>query len=203
MKMTVLVCCLFVFIIPAAAQSDKGVEVFGGYSYSRIDDDFFNEGLNANGAEGAVTFFLTKRFGISADTDVHWTQDLNIQGTPPFAVYQDIHRTRYQVLGGPHFRFVNSTRATPFVHALVGIAHTRLRNQVTGSAIPDDIRWSRTEPAIALGGGIDIRASKRVSIRAFQFDYNPEFVRSKTFPQGTVPGITLNHFRISAGVVFN
>jgi hypothetical protein len=46
--------------------------------------------------------------------------------------------------------------------------------------------------AMVFGGGIDIRASKHISVRAIQADYNPTF-----FGQGRQ-----DNFRLSFGVVF-
>ena len=48
---------------------------------------------------------------------------------------------------------------------------------------------------MALGGGLDIRASKRVSFRALM-DYNPVFVRDSTVG-------TRDFFRFSFGVLFH
>jgi hypothetical protein len=49
--------------------------------------------------------------------------------------------------------------------------------------------------AMALGGGLDIRASKRVSFRAMM-DYNPVFVNDSTTG-------TRDFVRLSLGVLFH
>jgi hypothetical protein len=49
-----------------------------------------------------------------------------------------------------------------------------------------------TSFAMALGGGLDLRVSKRIDVRLVQFDYTPTFFG---------PG-RQDNFRISAGIVF-
>ena len=46
-----------------------------------------------------------------------------------------------------------------------------------------------------------MRVGERVSLRLFQFDYNPVFVRDR--PDRGVDSARLDNFRISVGVVFN
>jgi hypothetical protein len=48
-----------------------------------------------------------------------------------------------------------------------------------------------TGPAFALGGGLDIRLTKRLELRAFQIDYNPSRIKEETF-QNVRLGIGLN-----------
>ena len=52
--------------------------------------------------------------------------------------------------------------------------------------------------AAAIGGGLDIRAGRRVDIRVIQFDYNPT---RGTFQSGQ--SNILHDFRIGAGIVFH
>jgi hypothetical protein len=49
-----------------------------------------------------------------------------------------------------------------------------------------------TSFAMALGGGLDLRAGKRIAVRLIQVDYTPTF-----FGSGRQ-----DNFRISAGIVF-
>jgi len=52
---------------------------------------------------------------------------------------------------------------------------------------------TETGLAGAFGGGLDIRASDRIDIRAFQFDYNPTRVFDST----------QHNFRIGVGIVIH
>jgi hypothetical protein len=81
------------------------------------------------------------------------------------------------VLGGPRFTYRSAkTRVEPFAHVLAGGAFTA-----------DAGRF-----AMAIGGGIDVRVSDKVAVRAVQADYAPIFS----------DGRTANNVRIAAGVVF-
>jgi opacity protein-like surface antigen len=97
----------------------------------------------------------------------------------------------------------NSTEGTfkPFAHALVGVAHARNRVDfsqnvcaaVFPSPCPSDFSENETGFAAAFGGGLDIRASDSISIRAIQVDYNP----TRLFDS------TQHNFRIGVGIVFH
>src|SRR4029453_11345447 len=93
-------------------------------------------------------------------------------------VIQDFQfKTRvYNFLAGPEFKARNRTRFTPFVHALGGFAHASATFTTPGPTHILFLRRNDTSFAMALGGGLDIRASKRVSFRG-QLDYNPVFVQ--------------------------
>jgi hypothetical protein len=56
-----------------------------------------------------------------------------------------------------------------------------------------DFEESETGFAGAFGGGLDIRASERIDIRAFQFDYNPT----------RLDGSTQHNFRVGVGIVIH
>ena len=101
----------------------------------------------------------------------------------------------YNFLAGPEFKARNSTRFTPFAHALGGVAHTSATFTTPGPAFNLLLNKSDNSFAMALGGGLDIRASKRVSFRALM-DYNPVFVKDST-------GDRRDFVRFSLGVLFH
>jgi opacity protein-like surface antigen len=81
------------------------------------------------------------------------------------------------LLGGPKFTLRSSkSRVEPYAHALAGAA---LFNS-TGRF------------AIAVGGGVDVRVTDGISIRAIQADYAPVFSS----------GDVLHNVRLATGVVF-
>jgi opacity protein-like surface antigen len=82
-------------------------------------------------------------------------------------------------LAGPEFKARNSTRLTPFAHLLAGVAHTSANFTTPGPTFNFLLKNSQTSFAMALGGGLDIRATKRVSFRG-SMDYNPVFLRDST-----------------------
>ena len=196
----------------AAAQSDdyKKFEFFAGYSHNRIDTgigdddpslrDIVNEREGFNGFNTSVTGNISRYFGLKFDFSGHFKNETIPVGPITNAV--DLKSRIYNFLGGVQIKN-NSSDATfkPFVHALVGAAHTRNRLHVSNDVCvaiapapcPSDETISETGLAGAFGGGIDIRASNRVDIRVIQFDYNP----TRLFDS------TQHNFRIGVGIVFH
>ena len=113
----------------------------------------------------------------------------------------DIDSRLFNFLGGVQIKD-NSTEGTfkPFAHALAGVAHARnsvdFNDVVCVAIVPSPcspFTQSETGFAAAFGGGLDIRASDRISIRAIQVDYNP----TRLFDS------TQHNFRIGVGIVFH
>jgi hypothetical protein len=71
----------------------------------------------------------------------------------------------------------------PFAHALFGAS---LFRGFTSDLRPSNNVYTfddATSFAMALGGGLDLRVSKRIDVRLIQFDYTPTFFRSGTAKQ--------------------
>ncbi len=202
---TIIIACASI----AAAQSDyKKFEFFGGYSHNRIDtgigdndpdlDDVFDEREGFHGFEVSATGNLTRYFGIKGDFSGHFkSRTFPFPGVPGASV--DLDSRVFNFLGGVQIKD-NSTEGTfkPFAHALAGVANARNKIEVNNLvcatiACPTDDTLSETGFAMAFGGGIDIRASDRISIRAIQIDYNP----TRLFDS------TQHNFRIGVGIVFH
>lgn len=188
----------------AAQDKDRRWELFTGYSYLMTDTapegppiDQFN---NLDGVNLAATRYLSKRFGITVDFSAHYRKNDAVAtgGTVHF------RSTSLSYLAGPHYRFSNRTRVTPFVHAMAGVSNSRFTFQgiTTGSTTPAiDFGLNITDFSMAIGGGLDVRVHKRISIRAFQLDYTPVFIRDR--PALGIDGRRFDNARFSIGVVFN
>ena len=207
---TIIIACASI----AAAQSDyKKFEFFGGYSHNRIDtgigdddpdlDDIIDEREGFHGFELSATGNLTRYFGIKGDFSAHFkTRTFPFGSIAVPTAEVDVSSRLFNFLGGVQIKD-NSTGGTfkPFAHALVGAAHVRNRVDfnsdvciaVIPSPCPVDFTDSETGFAAAFGGGIDVRASDRISIRAIQLDYNPTRVFDST----------QHNFRIGVGIVFH
>jgi opacity protein-like surface antigen len=187
------------------------VEVFIGYSaLGESGSRAISFGPNASvsgdyegqGFETSIIRNFSKHLGIKGDFSAHFN---NESGRGPITactpacttVTQDFQlKTRvYNLLAGPEFKARNRTRFTPFVHVLGGVAHTSATFTTPGPTNILFLRRNDTSFAMALGGGLDIRASKRVSFRAMM-DYNPVFVHDSTVG-------TRDFFRFSLGVLFH
>jgi len=187
------------------------VEVFVGYSaLGETGSRAISFGPNASvsgdyegqGFETSIIRNFSKHLGIKGDFSAHFNNESDsgpiTACTPVCAtIIQDFQlKTRvYNFLAGPEFKARNSTRFTPFVHALGGVAHTSATFTTPGPTNILFLRKNDTSFAMALGGGLDIRASKRVSFRALM-DYNPVFVNDSTVG-------TRDFFRFSFGVLFH
>lgn len=204
---TIILACASI----AAAQSDyKKFEFFGGFSHNRVDTglgdeepalaDVINEREGFNGFEVSATGNFTRYLGLKGDFSGHFkNKTFGIPGLPGSNV--EVDSRLFNFLGGLQIKD-NSTEGTfkPFAHALAGVAHARnsvdFNNVVCVAIVPSPcspFTESETGFAAAFGGGLDIRASDRISIRAIQVDYNP----TRLFDS------TQHNFRIGVGIVFH
>jgi len=212
----------FVFVLvlmcsPASANAQTSTtteypkfEVFGGYSaIGESDSRGIVFGPNAAvgdnytalaGFQTSLIGNFSKHIGIRGDFSAHFG---NVSGRGPITacnptcitVTQDNQlKTRvYNFLAGPEFKARNSTRFTPFAYALAGGAHTSA-TFTTGPTVNLLLKKSDNSFAMALRGGLDVRVSKRVSVRG-SMDYNPVFVGDSTGTRHLV--------RISLGLLFH
>lgn len=210
MKKTFLIFSLLIFCASvSSAQTDeisKG-EFFAGYSINRIDvgssgdadiDDALGEGRNFQGFNVSGVYNVSKYFGLKADVSGHYK---NFGASVPgFTNQPQINASLYNVLGGVQVKNNSKERRIkPFAHALVGVGVTKAKlndsfcREAFGTTCPAEFRESENALAMAFGGGLDIRASRRVSFRVFQVDYNP--LRKN--------GETVNNVRFSFGIVLH
>jgi opacity protein-like surface antigen len=189
------------------------VEVFVGYSaLGEVNGRGIRFGPNAfvganysaakAGFETSIIRNFSKHFGIKGDFSAHFNNQ-SASGpitacTPACTTVTQAFQLKtrvYNFLAGPEFKARNSTRFTPFAHVLGGVAHTSANFTTPGPTFNLLLKKSDNSFAMALGGGIDIRASKRVSFRALM-DYNPVFVHDSTSG-------TRDFVRVSLGVLIH
>ena len=211
---TALLLCSTLLVSAQSTKPDEHpkVEVFVGYSAlgeanSRGISFGPNSSVPANysaepGFETSVSRNFSKHFGIKGDFSAHFNNESKsglITGCTPACttVTQAFElKTRvYNFLAGPEFKARNSTRFTPFAHVLGGVAHTSANFTTPGPSFNLLLKKSDNSFAMALGGGLDIRASKRSSFRALM-DYNPVFVND------SISG-RRDFVRFSLGVLFH
>lgn len=143
----------------------------------------FCERRGFNGFDASVTYNVTKYVGIKGNVTGLFksdrTVDLFDNGT---RTDTNIFKERtYQFLAGIQVKN-NSKEAKikPFVHALLGIARQTANDVQTSTAgfnfTLDD---TATGFAMKLGGGLDVRLSKRIDLRVFEVNYNPIFARDR------------------------
>lgn len=222
-KFLLSILCLLVLAATAMAQSDKRVEFFAGYSNLQaegINDpndptdpsgNFFERRSGLHGFEVAATGFLNKGFGITGDFSFHQDEDSDTNGS---TTAKASFRTMY-FMGGPSLKLRNASRLEPFVHALVGGAHNRIEfrttTPVTGGTQTVSFDSGKTDFAMALGGGLDIRLGDKFSLRAFKVEWAPIFLSDRSInvlsSAGAITPFRLegqrqDNLRLSVGLVF-
>jgi len=198
-------------------------EFFGGYSHLRQEritsEDFksvngltpaqvrallgfpitTNQGkVSSNGFDLSATGYVTKGFGFTGDFSGHFkTDNVTFFNQPTKSKLRD-----FNFLVGPQFKYFNNSRAAPFVRALFGARrHRQTVTNVLATATDEYTKF-----AMALGGGLDVRAGKHMDIRLFQIEYLPVFAKDRRVvaTDGVIYDIRggrRNDWRISVGVV--
>jgi hypothetical protein len=164
-----------------------------------------------NGAEGSVVFNLNRYIGIKGDVSAHFKNNIQLNtGTiaPNGATITNqsirVKTSVYNFLGGVQIKdnAKEGSRFRPFGHALVGQAliNTNLKSSDFSSGFCTSpaggcagLDATKMDLSAAFGGGLDIKANDRLSIRAFQADYNPTRLNNST----------QHNFRFSVGIVFH
>lgn len=198
------------------------VEVSGGVSNNQFDVGSTNSSSfsaqfkvreSLNGAEASVVYNLNRFIGIKGDFSAHFknidlsngtTVTTTPNGTITTTQVVRVRTSVYNFLGGVQIKDnrKEGSRFRPFGHALVGQALIRTNLKPADFSSPfctasvtacQGLDATKTGLSAAFGGGLDIKATNRLSIRAFQADYNPTRLNNST----------QHNFRFSVGVVFH
>jgi opacity protein-like surface antigen len=162
---------LLVLACFAVAQDNPKAEIFGGYQYTRVNPGGGIDSVNLNGWNASVSGYFTKYLGVSGDFSGAYGS--------PFGASIKVHTFMF----GPVVHFPNSSKITPFAHALFGGTHAS--GSGFGSSASDTVfSW-------AAGGGLDANINSRFAVRLAQAD----------FLQTRFASTNQNNFRYSAGIV--
>jgi hypothetical protein len=181
-------------------------EFYGGYAYERADNgasrlnrdasissghgaiakvNFASQDIKFNGFSAEVVANLSRHVGIVANFSGEF--DNNQRYFSDLGVF-DANVRRWHYFVGPRFNGRNSSALVPFGEALVGVTREeRHFNDLIHSSAKSETAFS-----MALGGGLDIRAGKRIDLRAGQLDYIPTFFKNQRD----------DAWRFSAGIKF-
>jgi hypothetical protein len=167
-RFLVLVVLPSLFALRLMAQDNPKVEVFGGYQYLHAGNvDGFGNGANTNGWNTAVTVNFNQHLGVAADFSGAY-KTVNISN--PLLGTAHVHVYTYTF--GPVVSFNSGGKINPFVHALFGGAHLSPTACIIFSGSPDECGFGTYDGfAMMLGGGVDVRAAKAISLRLVQFDW--------------------------------
>jgi opacity protein-like surface antigen len=182
------------------------VEVFLGYSRFGTGSNNTvtgNRMVGLNGGSASVAFNFNRYLGIVGDFGGYDDSQLQLTGSgvnQPLVVNSS--GTAYTYLFGPRLSFRNQTRFTPFAQVLAGGVHASAVtvNNCAGAACA--VLPVQSSFAFTGGGGLDIRLTHRISIRAVQAEY------MLTRFDGVVNGVSTgssasqNDLRLSSGLLF-
>jgi len=149
---------VLIFVLPTIAQDFPKAEVYGGYML------IHEQGITTNGFLASVEGNINKNFGIvgefgyGADTPKGTVDDESVS----------IKLKEYNVLAGPRVSY-RTDKFRVFGHALFG--YNRMSASGTVSGIEDFATGASNDFAMAYGGGVDVSASKSISIRLAQVDW--------------------------------
>ena len=165
---------LLVSLASLAAFAQEGgntpkAEIFGGYQYTRFDG-----GLNANGWNTSLTGNLNNWFGIAADF------------SGAYKSQNGVSFNNYTYTFGPVISYRHNDKFTPFAHFLAG--GNRASASISGVGSGSDNGF-----AMMFGGGLDVKASQHLALRAVQFDW------LSLHSNGASDN---NNMRISTGILF-
>jgi opacity protein-like surface antigen len=178
-------------LVGAQTSGDPKNEFFAGYSYQSADINTLTidpKRTSQNGVNLEYTRNVTRNLGITGDVAAHFHRDSTSGSGGTFSRQRD----QYSLLGGPQFKAHNDSKLQPFAHALFGVAIFRgFTSNITPSGNVFTID-DATSFGMALGGGLDIRAGKRIDVRLIQVDYSPTH-----FGSGWQHNV-----RLSIGIIF-
>ena len=250
-KQSVWLCVIFIAIgaAPTLAQSDyQKFEVFGGYTYSRVNSStkaqnvvisgegslnitdicssaftedigpnfqhqFYCRRRGFNGFDGSAVYNFSRYFGIKTDVTGSYKSDRIVDTGGGVTTTVTTHEHLYNFLGGVQIKNNGvDARVKPFAHALAGAArYSATIDQVVQpfTAFNAGLRDNFTSFAMKLGGGLDLRAGRRIDIRVVEVDYNPIFSRNRALQIASGPftisttGRTMNNVSLSFGIVIH
>jgi hypothetical protein len=134
---------------------------------------------------GGIAQTSTNRiYGVGAYVDVKCTRWIQVEAEGRWLRFNqlaNIYQDNYLI--GPRLPIPHAHiwRATPYAKVLVGYANMNFEfNEVHG-------RFTD----IAYGGGVDIKLTRRISVRAIDFEYQqwPEWLSSSLSPYGASVGV--------------
>jgi len=154
--------CLWMFFLclitlPVHAEEAARLHAFGGYQYFR---DGFADGANLSGVEGAFSADVTKHFGIASDFS-RASHNYDHLGTDRVTTYTF----------GPVVSLSPRAQIDPFAHILVGGTVASLKANNFNLPLYQ-LFASVNYLAIKVGGGIDVKVNRLLSVRGFQLDWN-------------------------------
>ena len=179
-----------VLTVASSAQSVPAVDFFGGYSYLNFQvpssgvTNSTSFQLNGWGASASIALF----HHLSAEADFSGHQVGDCGGI------SDVNCSDLSYMFGPRYTFGDrSSKATVFIHGLVGRDHADFIGIGTSSTTPD---ITDTATAVAGGAGLDYWFMRHIGVQLGPVD---AFYTNHLSGDGAAGQVT---FRAAAGIAF-
>ncbi len=165
MRARFLTVCFALLAVPVAAQEVPRVEVQTSYGFARVFPGGGAPSFSLNGWNASLSLNPQPWLGLVADFSGGYAwPTFNLSG---FVSSFRVKNRHHSYLFGPRYYYRKPERFTPFAHLLVGVVNSRAEIQSSQGSISG----SDTTFSLAIGGGFDVKASRRIAIRVLQADY--------------------------------
>jgi hypothetical protein len=164
-------------VVPAATA--RQFSITAGALASAFQPDYAG-GLVAEGSPYHL-------YGAGAYVDVKFSRWVQAEAEGRWLRYNqflNINESNYLI--GPRVPIHTFKRVTPYAKVLIGMGKMNFEyNEATG-----------TFTDIAYGGGVDLRVTRKISVRAFDFEYQqwPRWLNSSLYPYGASVGVSYKIF---------
>jgi hypothetical protein len=174
------------------------------YSYARGNPATVGKPFSLNGGGGALVYNFNSFIGIKLDLQGYGSMTrtvnnfvvLNPAGVATVVNSGSIQSNLFTYMAGPQIRVPTHT-FKPFAEFLFGGALTHFHGNLVTATNTTSVNSGNNAFSMAVGGGVDIRINKAVSIRPFQMDYLLSRFGNSLIPGGSH---NQNNFRYSAGI---
>ncbi len=188
--------------VPHRRHRTPKAELFLGYSRfgtASTDTVSGNRMVGLNGGSASIAFNFNRYIGLVGDFGGYDDSKVQLTGTGANqAIVVNSSGTAYSYLFGPRFSFRHDSRFTPFVQVLAGGIHASAVNAANCSGTACTVLPAQNAFAFTGGGGLDIRITHHISIRAVQAEYM--MTRFDSIPAGG--SSSQNDLRLSSGLLF-
>jgi opacity protein-like surface antigen len=198
----------------AIAQDYPVVETSPSFAYQRNGEVFGgSQNFNCAGGGGTFAYNVSSVVGIAAD--LNFCKVFGLNNT--YGVGSKVNGSEQTFVFGPRFTYRSSSMIQPFFEVNVGGERIKLScntgdaGNACGSGFegtlppgvnPSATSFSKTAFAMTVGGGMDIKVSKKLAIRLFQAEYlYTRFGNNCAFAICNNANRNQNSFRLKSGIV--
>ncbi|MGB7942238.1 MAG: outer membrane beta-barrel protein [Terriglobales bacterium] len=208
-KYFVLVSLLLLTAGLALAQDFPKVETSPAFMYIRTPVSFtipggpsVSQSFNCAGGGGTLAVNLTSLIGLAADLGgcKYFGQ------TIPAPLSSNINGSGFTFLFGPRLTFRSKSAFQPFTELNFGGMRISLSCENSNSQCTESFgtgSYSKTAFALTVGGGFDIKLSKKFSLRPVQAEYLYTRFGNDCSLEVCTFNNSQNSFRLKSGIVIN